>query len=165
VSPELVAGLSTNFADPNSYPVEARGLTYSFVYFSPKHAGAGQYYLVTIKDRQGQSLDGGSTYRLSVPPNAPVTLYWLATAYDRETHGLIRNQPRASLSSVDPAVRKNADGSVDVYFGPKAPSGNESNWVPTSSGRGFEVMFRFYGPQTPLFDKTWTMPDIEKVAR
>jgi hypothetical protein len=58
----------------------------------------------------------------------------------------------------------NADGSVDVYFGPTAPKGKEANWVPTDPSRRFEVLARFYGPQKPLFDKSWRLPDIEKVG-
>ena len=61
-----------------------------------------------------------------------------------------------------PDLRKNADGSVDIYFGPKAPAGKESNWVPTSAGGQFEVLFRLYGPEKPFFDKTWRLPDIEE---
>jgi hypothetical protein len=53
---------------------------------------------------------------------------------------------------------------VDVYFGPKAPQGKESNWIPTSAGAGFEVLFRFYGPEKALFDKTWKLPDIEQIT-
>ena len=45
------------------------------------------------------------------------------------------------------------------------PAGRESNWVPTSTDGGFEVLFRFYGPEKPLFDKTWRLPDIEKETR
>ena len=82
--------------------------------------------------------------------------------YDRATHGLIRNTQWSSRSSNTPELQKNADGSVDVYFGPKAPAGKESNWVPTNAGGGFEVLFRFYGPEKPLFEKTWRLPDIEK---
>lgn len=89
--------------------------------------------------------------------------YWSATAYDRASHALIRDQKWSSRSSDTPDLQKNADGSVDVYFGPKAPAGKESNWVPTSPGGQFEVLFRLYGPQKPLFDKTWVLPDIEKV--
>jgi hypothetical protein len=51
---------------------------------------------------------------------------------------------------------------VDIYFAPKPPVGKESNWVPTSADVGFEVLFRLYGPEKPLFDKTWRLPDIEK---
>jgi len=80
-SKELAAGLMSNFADSNSYPTEARGLAYSYAYFSAKHLGEGQYYLMTIKDKDGNNLDGSTTYRLQVPPNPPVRLYWSATVY------------------------------------------------------------------------------------
>jgi hypothetical protein len=52
---------------------------------------------------------------------------------------------------------------VDIYFGAKPPEGNESNWIPTKSGGQFEVLFRFYGPEKALFEKTWKLPDIEEV--
>ena len=111
-----------------------------------------------------QFLDGGSTYRLNVPANAPVTQYWSATVYDRATHGLIRNLPSPSRSSQTPGLRKNPNGSVDIYFGPKAPASGEANWVPTSADGKFEVLFRFYGPEKALFEKAWKLPDVEKVA-
>ena len=85
-----------------------------------------------------------------------------ATVYDRATHALIRNRRWSSRSSQTPGIQKNTDGSVDIYFGPKAPTGKESNWVPTSADGQFEVLFRFYGPEKPLFDKKWQLPDIEK---
>ena len=144
---------ASNYADPDSYPIDARGLAYSWAFFSAKHLGAGQYYLMTINDQQGQPFEGSGNYRLNVPANAPVTLYWSATAYDRDTHALIRNMRWASRASTTPGVQKNADGSVDIYFGPKAPAGKESNWIPTDPNGKFEVLFRFYGPQKPLFDK------------
>jgi hypothetical protein len=43
------------------------------------------------------------------------------------------------------------------------PNGKKSNWIPTRASRTFEVLFRFYGPEKPLFDKTWTLPDLERV--
>jgi hypothetical protein len=163
-SSEVIEGLSTDFAKPDSYPIDARGAIFSMAYFSAKHLGTGQYYLMSIRDKDGEPLDGGSTYRLSVPAKAPVTLYWSATAYNRATHALIRNLPYASRASNTPSLQTNADGSVDVYFGPKPPAGKDSNWVPTSAGGQFEVLFRFYGPQQPLFDKTWALQDITKIT-
>jgi hypothetical protein len=163
-SPELSKAMQTNYADPDIYPSDNRGITYSFAFFSPKHMGAGQYYLMTLHDKQRRSFDGGSTYRLTVPANAPVKQYWSATAYDRATHSLIRNMPRSSRSSQNTDLKTNADGSVDVYFGPKAPAGKESNWVPTNPKGKFEVLFRFYGPEKALFDKTWKLADIEQTA-
>lgn len=163
-SREVVEGMQTNFAKPNVYPVDGRAVSYSMAFFSAKHLGEGQFYLMTIVDKQGSPLDGGSNYRLRVPANAPVKLYWSATAYDRATHALIRDLPRSSRSSNTTGLQTNADGSVDVYFGPKAPAGKESNWVPTKSGGRFEVLFRLYGPEKPLFDKTWVLPDIERTT-
>jgi hypothetical protein len=164
LSPELVKGLQTQFADPDSYPVDGRGVTYTMAFFSPKRSGAGQFYLLTIKDKDGQNFAGANTYRLSVPAHAPVRQYWSATAYDRVTHALVRDMPRSGRSSQSPGLQTNADGSVDVWFGPRAPAGKESNWVPTKPDGGFEVLFRLYGPEKPLFDKTWILPDIERIA-
>jgi hypothetical protein len=162
--PELVKAAPNGYANPDAYPVDTRGVTYTFGFIGIKRLGTAQFYLMTIKDRDGQDFDGGATYRLTVPANAPAKQYWSATAYDRKTHALIRNLPRASRSSQIPDLQKNADGSIDVYFGPKAPEGKESNWVPTDPNRKFEVIFRLYGPEKALFDKTWRLPDIEKVA-
>ena len=164
-SRELFEGQATFFAKPDVYPVDSRGVTFSYAYFTPKHVGAGSSYLLTIADKEGRRLDGGSTYRLTIPANAPVRQYWSATVYDRATHALIRNARWPSRSSQTPGLQKHADGSVDIYFGPGAPAGKESNWVPTSTEGGFEVLFRFYGPEPPLFDRTWRLPDIEKETR
>ena len=162
-SPEVVRGMSTFFADPNSYPIDSRGTMYTLGFFSAKHFGAGQAYLMTFKDKDGEKLDGSTTYRLNVPANAPVRQYWSATVYDRETHALIRNALWPSRSSQTPGLQKNPDGSVDIYFGPKAPQGKESNWVPTNAGGGFETLFRLYGPDKAFAEKTWKLPDIEKL--
>ena len=99
-----------------------------------------------------------------MPPNVPIEQYWSVTAYDRDTHALIRNVSRASRSSQIPEVQKNVDGSVDVYFGPSAPAGKETNWVPTDPDRRFELMFRLYGPKKEFFDKAWKLPDVEKMT-
>jgi hypothetical protein len=45
-----------------------------------------------------------------------------------------------------------------------SPAGKEPNWVPTSASGKFEVLFRFYGPEKPLFDKTWALPAIERIT-
>ena len=126
--------------------------------------GAGQFYLISIRDKDGEPFDGGKTYRLSVPPNVPIDQYWSVTAYDRQTHALIRSMPRPSRSSRVPELQRNSDGSIDVYFGPDAPAGKETNWVPTDLNRGFELMFRLYGPRKEFFDKIWKLADVEQVA-
>jgi hypothetical protein len=162
--PELVKATQDGYADPNTYPVDSRGLVYSYAYIGIKRLGTGQFYLISIRDKDGDAFDGAKTYRLTVPANAPVEQYWSVTAYDRQTHALIRNVARASRSSQIPEMQKNADGSTDVYFGPKAPAGKDSNWVPTDPARKFELMFRAYAPTKALFDKSWVLPDVEKIG-
>jgi hypothetical protein len=85
------------------------------------------------------------------------------TVYDRETHALVRNMDRASRASNVSEVQKNADGSTDIYFGPKAPAGKEANWVPTDPKRQFELLFRLYGPKKEFFKMVWKLPDAEEV--
>ena len=50
---------------------------------------------------------------------------------------------------------------MDVYFGPRAPKGQENNWVQTIPGKGWFMILRLYGPLEPWFDKTWKPGDIE----
>jgi hypothetical protein len=161
---DVVKAVQNGYADVNSYPVDARGVTYTLGFTGIKRIGTAQFYLMTNKDKNGQAFDGASTYRLTVPPNAPVKQYWSVTVYDRETHALVRDMDRASVASISSGVQKNSDGSVDVYFGPKAPAGKDANWVPTDPHGKFELLFRLYGPEKPLFDKTWKLPDAERLA-
>ena len=37
-------------------------------------------------------------------------------------------------SSQTPGLNRNTDGSVDIYFRPRAPPGEDANWVPDSTG-------------------------------
>jgi hypothetical protein len=160
---DLVKATQDGFSDTDAYPTDSRGLAYSYAFIGIKRLGAGQFYAISIHDKDGNSFDGGQVYRLTVPPNVPVEQYWSVTAYDRETHALIKNMQRASRSSQIHELEKNADGSIDVYFSPTSPAGKETNWVPTDPARKFELMARFYGPKKEFFDKVWKLPDIEKV--
>lgn len=162
-SADVVKSLPTNYTIPNLYPVDERAVSYSMAYFSAKHLGTGQFYLMTIKDANGQSFDGSKLYKLHLPAKVPVKLYWSVTAYDRVTHALILDMKYSSRASTSPGLQKNADGSTDIYFGAKAPAGKESNWVPTDPKRKFELLARFYGPEKGFFDKTWKMDDVEEV--
>jgi len=90
--------------------------------------------LLANLDSSGQSLRGENNYRLRVPANVPVSQFWAVTVYNSETSALILDLPRPTLDSLDKELRKNADGSVDIYFGPKAPAGQKSNWIFTPGG-------------------------------
>jgi len=159
----LLDAVGHDFNEPDTYPIDGRATAYYFAFSSVKHMGAGQFYLFVSRDKAGRLLDGSKTYRLRVPPKPPVRQYWSVVLYDFATHALIRRMPWSSRSSLEPDLQTNDDGSVDVYFGPKAPAGLKSNWIPTSTRGRFEALFRFYGPDKPLFDKSWVLPDIEKI--
>ena len=163
-SQAYITAAQSGYADPDSYPIDDRGVVFTFAFFTPKRLGEGQFYLMVAGDGAGRPLDGAGTYRLTVPADAPVRQYWSATVYDRRTHALVREMPHAARSSQSPGLQVNADGSVDLTFGPEAPAGKEANWVPTSAGGRFEVLFRFYGPEQALLEKTWVLPDIEAAA-
>ncbi|TAL95967.1 MAG: DUF1254 domain-containing protein [Paraburkholderia sp.] len=163
-APELLQDASKGYGEPDIYPVDARAIVYSMGYVGIKRLGAGQFYLMSWQDKDGGALDGGNRYRLTVPPGVPVNQYWSVTVYSRITHALIKDMPRASRSSQVPDMERNADGSVDIYFGAEPPAAHEKNWVPTKRGEQFELLFRLYGPTEPLFKKTWVLPDLEKIT-
>jgi hypothetical protein len=160
-SKDLIKATESYFADTNLYPTDSRGVAYSYAFFSPKHLGAGQYYLFAIRDKDGNAFDGANSYRLHILPNVPVRQYWSVTAYDRTTHGLIRDTKWSSRSSQTPGLQKNGDGSVDIYFGPKAPAGKEANWIRTLPDTGWFPMIRLYGPLDPWINGSWKPDDLE----
>lgn len=162
-TPEFGANIKTNFQVTDSYPVDNRGMIYTIIFFSAKHIGESQYYLMQLVDKDGNPLDGNSSYKLHVPANVPVKQYWSMTVYNRDTHTFIRNQKWAGRSSQTPGIKTNSDGSVDLYFGPTPPESGESNWVPTDPKGKFEILARFYGPKPNLYDQSWKLNDVEKV--
>ncbi|OCB69747.1 hypothetical protein B0A79_21225 [Flavobacterium piscis] len=148
------------FFERTSYFYEA--VTYSKAMIT-KIPNVGQAYLGSYFDNTGNWLDGGKNYTLNVPANPPAVNFWSITIYDVATRCLIDNpQKNADLSSRKDLI-KNADGSVDLYFGPKAPAGKEKNWVQTLPGKHWFTYMRFYGPTQAYFDKSWKMDDIKEV--
>ncbi len=128
-----------------------------------KHVGAGSQYLRSAQDSSGNWLNGSNHYRLRVPAHMPVTEFWSVTVYDYETRSMVKTDTDVAAKSSYDKLQTNADGSVDLYFGPSAPAGKDGNWIKTAPGRGWFVWFRFYGPTEAFFDKTWKLPDFELV--
>jgi hypothetical protein len=131
---------------------------------SAKMVGVGSQYAAAFTDAKGQPLDGSKTYRLHLPPNIPAKNFWSIVLYDNQTRSMLQtDQQFPSIGSEKKGIVANPDTSVDVYFGPLAPAGKESNWVQTWPGKGWNVLLRLYGPLQPWFDKTWKPGEIEAV--
>lgn len=126
--------------------------------------GAGSKYPFTFRDADGDFLNGSQAYRLHLPPNPPAALFWAATAYNI-TDGTMTAAPQLmpSINGMN-KVAKNADGSIDLYFGPSKPANaSEANWIQTDASRDFLVAFRLYGSGTEFYDQTWKPDDVVKV--
>ena len=125
--------------------------------------GKGAKYMIAFSDSSGTPLVGEANYHLKLPPNIPAANFWSVTLYEAENaSGLANGQPFPSLGSRDKPAQS-ADGSTDLYLGPKAPDGKASNWLATVPGRGFFAILRLYSPTEPAIDKNWKPGDIEKV--
>ena len=100
------------------------------------------------QDSVGSPLVGEKNYKLNLPPNIPAENFWSVTLYEAENaSGPANGQPFPSLGSRDKPAQ-NADGSTDLYLGPKAPDGKAGNWLATVPGRGYLAILRLYSPTT-----------------
>jgi hypothetical protein len=126
-----------------------------------RQPGAGSIYFAGLRDSTGAYLDGGKTYKLTVPGPVPAKLFWSATVYDVDTRSEIAtDQDKAAVRSLFEKPKPNPDGTIDLYFGPEAPVGKEGQWVKTIPGKGWFVYFRIYGPEAPVFNGTWKLNNI-----
>lgn len=126
-------------------------------------AAAGSLYWLGLRDRSGAYLDGGKTYKLTVPLPVPAKLFWSVTVYDPENRSEIAtDQNKAALRSLF-ELKDQSGASADLYFGPKAPKGQEGQWIKTIPGKGWFTYFRIYGPEAAAFDKSWKPGDFEVV--
>jgi len=127
-----------------------------------QETGWGQVYMGSSKDSDGDWFDGGQNYVLHIPPNPPAEAFWSITLYDVSSRCIIVNDSKKADLSSRQELRINGDGTIDLYFGPDAPKGKESNWIQTMPKKAWFPYFRFYSPEKAFLDKTWILPDIEK---
>ena len=163
------AGKDVFFEVDGARNLEARtSFYYAYTVVTPAMAatvlGKGSDYAVAFQDSKKRPLNGAKTYKLHLPPNVPVDNFWAVTLYDTQTRSQLQTKnPYPSLGSQSEGLKKNADGSYDLYFGPKPPKGEKSNWLQTVPGKSWFTILRMYGPLKPWVDKTWRPSEIELV--
>ena len=129
-----------------------------------KMVGLGSQCAFAFTDSEGKPLDGAKTYKIHLPPNIPVKAFWSFVVYDNQTRSMLQTDAQfPSIGSQKKDIVINPDTSVDVYFGPTAPAGHEANWLQTVPGKGWNILFRLYGPLELWFDKTWKPGEFELV--
>lgn len=150
------------FFDSENYDLQNRASFFFLGCAPPKKSGGASFYLLGQKDAAGSLLNGSNNYKLNVPVGVPVNQFWAATVYDQLEANFIRDAPNIEVNSYQ-NLQKNSDGSIDVYFGSKAPKGKESNWIYTAPEKTWIMLFRFYGPKPEITNKSWQLPDLVKL--
>lgn len=129
-----------------------------------RSAGAGSLYWLGARDQSGAFLDGGKTYKLSIPQPVPQKLFWSVTLYDAQTRSEVQtDQDKAALRSMFELKDVSTSAPTELYFGPQAPAGKEGQWIKTVPGRGWFAYMRIYGPEAAAFDNSWRPGDFEFV--
>ncbi|MFE3289970.1 DUF1254 domain-containing protein [Rhodococcus sp. NPDC059234] len=159
-----------DFEQPDSLDVEAREKWFfQAIGASPamfrRDTNAGSLYWLGDRDSNGAYLAGSRTYRLTVPQPVPGKLFWSVTVYDARTRSQIQTElDKAVLSSLFDFGEGTGEDTIDLYFGPTPPEGQEHRWIQTLPDTGWFAYFRIYGPEMPAFDSSWKPGDFEPVA-
>jgi len=127
--------------------------------------GVGSNYAGNTLDKDGNMLYGEKNYKLTLPKDVPAKDFWSLVAYDPQTRSELQtsDMPFPSINSKIAELDYNKDGSVEIYFGPKAPQGHENNWIQTVPDKAWFLVIRYYGPLKPFYDKTWKPGEIELI--
>jgi len=165
--PKITANGVEKFPSDGARKINSRiAFFYPYTFITPamcmRLTGIGSQYLVAMRGADGEYLDGNRTYRITLPPGIPQSRFWSVILYDNQTRSMLQtDQFLPNLGSQTGTVQTNPDGTTDVYIGPAAPAGKESNWLQTIPGRGFFTVLRLYNPLQAFFDETWRPSEIE----
>jgi hypothetical protein len=129
-----------------------------------KIIGKGSQYAIAYSDADGNTFDGSKTYKFHVPANPPMKDFWSFTIYDNQTRSMLQtDQQFPGIDNNKEGLVQKEDGSWDIYIGPKPPKGSENNWIQTVPGKGWNTIFRLYGPLESWFDGEWYPSDAQLI--
>ena len=122
-------------------------------------------YLNTKVDADNQPLNDDNNYVLHFEPGQtpPVAGMWNIAMYDESMLFVANDIDRFSIGSTTDGLTPDADGSLTIYIQHSRPDGDRAaNWLPAAAGN-FNLTMRFYTPLTPVLDKSYRLPPVQKV--
>lgn len=163
------AAATAEFMQESYQDIDQRAAFFQYAYSSApamvmRTINAGSKYPVTARDADGNILNGSNHYKLHLPAGIPAKLFWAVTLYN-VTDGTMpeTSQLMPSINGFN-NVKKNDDGSIDLYFGATKPAeAPESNWIQVVEGRDFLTVIRLYGTGIEFYDQSWKPDDVVRL--
>lgn len=124
-------------------------------------------YLKAAGDDGTGTFTGDGLYRLSLPAQLPLDGFWSLSMYEALPDGqfFFTDNPikRYTIGDRTPGLKRNADGSLDLWIGRTDPGGERSaNWLPAPKSGPFALYLRAYLPRAELLDGRFRMPVVVK---
>jgi hypothetical protein len=123
-------------------------------------------YIIGVLDSHGTLLNAADDYVIHFPAGhlPPARYFWSLTMYDASFFLVPNALHRYELASHTSGLKRNADGSLDIYVQHTPPAGHESNWLPAPATGRFEVTLRLYGPEASALTDRYTYPPIMRTG-
>lgn len=124
-------------------------------------------YPSAFVDGEGKPLNGANKYVIHFDKGGlpPAQAFWSVTMYDPESFFVANPINRYAVSGWMP-LRKNPDGSLDIYVQHETPGkAREANWLPAGE-RDFNMTMRLYWPRETapsIIDGSWKPPVVTRV--
>ncbi len=123
-------------------------------------------YPISVLDSKGAAITGDKKYLVHFDKEhvPPVDAFWSVTMYDKEGFQVANVLNRFAISSWMP-LKKNADGSIDLYVQHDSPGQDkESNWLPSPASGEISLTMRLYAPKPAVLNGDWLPPPIVQSA-
>ncbi|ADG09690.1 DUF1254 domain-containing protein [Caulobacter segnis] len=124
-------------------------------------------YMKAAGDDGAGTFIGDGLYRLSLPARLPLDGFWSLSMYEATKDGqfFFTDNPlgRYTIGDRTRGLKRNADGSLDIWIGRTDPGGERSaNWLPAPKAGPFAMYLRAYLPRAELLDGRFRLPPVVK---
>jgi hypothetical protein len=121
-------------------------------------------YPASMTDIDGVPYNGSKhkyVWHIDAGKEPPANAFWSLTMYDN--NGFLCANPIRRFAIGDRNnLKKNADGSVDIFIQKDNPGKDkESNWLPAPDGP-FNLLLRIYWPKEEMTHGNWIVPGVKK---